>query len=78
MASWTNIKSELTLLAFNEGVWADTYIWVDNEGRKLDEHRCTMLVIFPEKPPYAYHQVNMYTWQNGTAKTGHFGTYNAR
>lgn len=66
---WTNIKNEMTLLAYNEGVWADTYIWVDANGNKLDEHRCTMLVMFPEKPPYAYHQVNMYTWKDGRAKT---------
>lgn len=69
---WTNIKNELTLLAFNEGVWADTYTWVDAEGNRLDQHRCTMLVIFPEQPPFAYHQVNMYTWRDGTAKTKDF------
>jgi hypothetical protein len=60
--SWTNIKKEMPLLAHNEGVWADTYRWLDAEANKVDEHRCTMLVMFPDKPPYAYHQVNMYTW----------------
>lgn len=70
--SWTNIKAEMTLLALNEGVWADTYTWVDAEGDRLDQHRCTMLVIFPEKPPFAYHQVNMYTWRDGKAKTKDF------
>lgn len=70
--SWTNIKREMTLLAFNEGVWADTYRWFDAEGNKLDEHRCTMLVAFPEQPPFAYHQTNMYTWADGRAKTKDF------
>ena len=70
--SWTNIKREMTLLAHNEGVWADTYRWLDAEGNKLDEHRCTMLVIFPEVPPFAYHQVNMYTWPDGRAATKEF------
>lgn len=70
--SWTNIRNEMTLLAHNEGVWADTYRWVDAEGRLLDEHRCTMLVKFPEQPPYAYHQVNMYTWKDGRAVTKDF------
>ncbi len=70
--SWTNIRNEMTLLAHNEGVWADTYRWFDAEGNKLDEHRCTMLVIFPEQPPYAYHQVNMYTWPDGRAVTKDF------
>lgn len=70
--SWTNIRNEMTLLAFNEGVWADTYRWFDAEGNKLDEHRCTMLVRFPETPPYAYHQVNMYTWADGRAVTKDF------
>jgi len=65
---WTNIKNEMTLLAFNEGVWADTYRWVDAEANLLEEHRCTMLVMFPEAPPYAYHQVNMYTWPDGQKK----------
>lgn len=70
--SWTNIRNEMTLLAFNEGVWADTYRWFDAEGNKIDEHRCTMLVIFPETPPYAYHQVNMYSWADGRAVTKDF------
>jgi len=70
--SWTNIKNEMTLLAHNEGVWADTYRWFDADGNKLDEHRCTMLVIFPDAPPYAYHQVNMYTWADGRAVTKDF------
>lgn len=69
---WTNIRNEMTLLAFNEGVWADTYRWFDADGNKLDEHRCTMLVKFPEAPPYAYHQVNMYTWPDGRAATKDF------
>lgn len=71
-SSWTNIKKEMALLALNEGVWADTYTWVDAEGNRLDQHRCTMLVIFPAHPPYAYHQVNMYTWADGRAKTKDF------
>jgi hypothetical protein len=70
--SWTNIRNEMTLLAFNEGAWADTYRWFDAEGNKVDEHRCTMLVRFPEAPPYAYHQVNMYTWADGRAVTKDF------
>jgi len=70
--SWTNIKNEMTLLAHNEGVWADTYRWFDADGNKLDEYRCTMLVIFPDAPPYAYHQVNMYTWADGRAVTKDF------
>lgn len=63
--SWTNIRREMPLLAFNEGVWADTYRWMDADGRITDEHRCTMLVAFPDSPPYAYHQTNMYSWQDG-------------
>jgi hypothetical protein len=55
--AWTNIKNEMTLLAHNEGVLADTYRWFDAESNKIDEHRCTMLVIFPDPPPYAYHQI---------------------
>jgi hypothetical protein len=70
--SWTNIKNEMPLLAHNEGVWADTYRWLDAEANKVDEHRCTMLVIFPDGPPYAYHQVNMYTWPDGRATTKEF------
>lgn len=70
--SWTNIKNEMTLLAFNEGVWADTYRWVDPVGALLNEHRCTMLVAFPDAPPYAYHQTNMYTWEDGKAVTKDF------
>jgi hypothetical protein len=70
--AWTNIKKEMPLLALNEGVWADTYRWVDPVGKLLNEHRCTMLVAFPEEPPYAYHQTNMYTWEDGRAKTKDF------
>ncbi|MEE4185432.1 MAG: DUF3598 domain-containing protein [Gammaproteobacteria bacterium] len=70
--AWSNIKQEMPLLALNEGVWADTYRWVDPEGTLLNEHRCTMLVTFPEQPPYAYHQTNMYTWADGRAATKDF------
>lgn len=70
--SWTNIKREMPLLAFNEGVWADTYRWLDSTGRQVDEHRCTMLVMFPADPPYAYRQVNMYTWADGRTVTKDF------
>lgn len=69
---FSRIKQEMPLLGSQEGVWADTYRWVDAEGRLIDEHRCTMLVTFPEEPPYAYRQTNMYTWPDGRAKTKDF------
>jgi hypothetical protein len=61
----STIKQDMPLLASHEGVWDGTYRHVDPEGKLVDVHRSRLLCRFPGQGEHAYHQTNIYTWDDG-------------
>jgi hypothetical protein len=61
----SSIKQEMPLLATNEGVWDGVYRHVGPDGETVDVHRSRLICRFPDAGPHAYHQTNIYTWENG-------------
>jgi hypothetical protein len=68
----SSIRSEMPVLARHEGEWAGTYIHEDTEGREIDRHGAHLRCGFPDDGPYAYYQINTYTWPDGRREEIHF------
>jgi hypothetical protein len=65
VAPTNDLRSEMPLLARNEGIWEGTYRYYDADGNKVDEHASKLICRFPDSGPYRYHQTNHYTWADG-------------
>lgn len=61
----SDIRREMPVLARHEGEWEGAYIHVDAENRELDRHRSHLSCQFPAEGPFAYRQINTYTWDDG-------------
>ena len=68
----SNIRIDMPVLARHEGRWDGEYIHTDMNGRVLDRHRAELSCQFPASGPYAYHQINVYTWDDGRREEIHF------
>jgi len=65
-----SLKTNLPLLARNEGVWEGQYRYYDAAGDKVDEHRSRLLCRIIEDRDY--HQTNLYRWADGRKETRDF------
>lgn len=68
----SNIRTEMPVLARHEGEWEGTYIHMDTDGREIDRHKAELQCRFPTEGPFAYHQINLYTWDDGKTEENHF------
>jgi hypothetical protein len=59
------IRESLPLLARHEGVWDGVYTYFDAQDREIDRHKSRLFCRIPDGGPYAYHQTNHYTWDDG-------------
>lgn len=66
------IREEMPVLARHEGSWDGEYIHVDAGNVEIDRHRAELSCSFPAEGPYAYYQVNVYTWPDGRREEHHF------
>ncbi|MEH2206355.1 MAG: DUF3598 family protein [Nostoc sp.] len=66
------MKTEMPLMARQEGEWSGSYTLVDTEGKILDKYTSHLSCKFIENPPYSYHQINRYKWPNGKQEEHHF------
>ena len=65
-----SLRSNLPLLARNEGVWEGYYRYYDAAGVQVDEHRSRLLCrIIDDRD---YHQTNLYRWADGRKETRDF------
>lgn len=60
-----NIREEMPLLSRHEGVWDGVYTYYNAAGVQIDQHRSRLFCRFLDSGPYAYHQTNHYTWDDG-------------
>ena len=67
-----DIRKGMPVLARHEGEWEGEYIHVDTDNNVLDRHRSRLQCLFPAEGPYAYHQINTYTWDDGREEVIHF------
>lgn len=63
------LKDDMALLARHEGVWEGTYRHYGADGKLKDEHRSRVICRFPDDGPNAYHQTNIYAWDDGRTLT---------
>jgi hypothetical protein len=61
----SGIREGMPVLARHEGEWEGEYIHVDTSNNVIDRHRSHLKCMFPASGPFAYHQVNTYTWPDG-------------
>lgn len=74
-----DIRSEMPVLARHEGEWEGVYIHVDPDNKEIDRHKAELQCRFPADGPYAYYQINTYTWPDGRREEIHFpATYRDR
>jgi hypothetical protein len=66
------IRTGMPLLARHEGDWEGEYIHVDTDNVEIDRHFSHLQCRFPDTGPYAYHQINTYTWADGRTEELHF------
>ncbi|MBN3944104.1 MAG: DUF3598 family protein [Nostoc sp.] len=66
------MKTEMPLMARQEGEWSGSYTLVDTEGKILDKYTSHLSCKFIENPPYSYYQINRYKWPNGKQEEHHF------
>ena len=59
------IREEMPVLVRHEGDWKGNYIYVDAEGRIVDQHDSHLTCSFPTEGEHPYHQINRYTWADG-------------
>ncbi len=59
------IRNEMPVLVRHEGDWKGTYIYVDAEGKIIDQHDSHLTCSFPADGPHPYYQINRYTWADG-------------
>lgn len=67
-----DIRQGMPVLARHEGEWEGQYIHVDLDNKELDRHRSHLQCLFPTEGPFAYHQINTYTWDDGRREEIHF------
>jgi hypothetical protein len=67
-----SIRTDMPVLARHEGEWEGEYIYVDMDGKELDRHKAQLSCAYPADGPYAYHQINRYTWADGRHQEIHF------
>lgn len=68
----SNMREEMPVLTRHAGEWKGTYTLVDTTGKVLDQHQSYLICQFPENSPYAYYQINRYTWDNGKQEEHQF------
>jgi len=68
----SDIRNGMPVLVRHEGVWVGDYVHIDVAGQILDHHRSEVRCQFPESGPYAYYQVNVYSWSDGRSEEIHF------
>lgn len=68
----SNIREEMPVIARHEGDWVGTYTLVDATGKFIDKHQSHLTCQFPENAPYAYYQINRYTWDDGKQEEHRF------
>ena len=68
----SDIRTAMPVLARHEGAWEGVYIHMDTDGREIDRHKAALQCRFPADGPFAYHQVNTYTWDDGRVEESHF------
>lgn len=68
----TGIRQGMPVLARHEGAWEGEYIHVDTHNVVIDRHKSHLQCVFPASGPYAYHQINTYTWPDGRREEIHF------
>ena len=68
----SEIKIAMPILARHEGIWEGWYRYYDAGGTKIDEHRSRLICRFPDDGPFAYHQTNVYQWEDGRHETRDF------
>lgn len=74
-----SIREGMPVLARHEGRWEGEYIHVDAQNVVIDRHRAELSCAFPTEGPFAYSQVNVYTWPDGRREEHHFpATYKDR
>jgi hypothetical protein len=74
-----SIRAEMPVLARHEGEWRGEYIHVDANNTEVDRHASYLKCSFPTDGPYAYYQINTYTWPDGRTEELHFpATYRDR
>lgn len=66
------IRTDMPILAANEGVWEGWYRYYDADGNQIDAHRSQLICRFPKGGRYPYHQSNIYTWEDGRTETRDF------
>lgn len=68
-AKQNRMRSWLEYEVKSQGVWEGVYRHIDPEGQIIDQHRSRLITHFPEAGPYPFHQVNIYTWDDGRTVT---------
>lgn len=61
----TDLRTDMPILARQEGVWDGHYRYYDTQGNKIDEHASRLICRIPASGPHDYHQTNHYTWPDG-------------
>jgi hypothetical protein len=67
-----SIRLAMPVLLRHLGEWEGEYIHVDTDNRVIDRHRSHLQCTFPEDGPFAYYQINTYTWDDGRREEIHF------
>ena len=68
----TDLRKLMPVLARHEGEWEGEYIHVDPDNTVIDRHKANLSCRFPTEGPYAYYQINTYTWPDGRREEIHF------
>lgn len=73
-----DIRKGMPVLARHAGEWVGVYTHVDTDNNLIDQHKSHLYCTFPDDGPHAYHQTNVYTWDDGRQETHVFpATYRA-
>lgn len=67
-----DLREEMPVLARHEGKWKGEYVDVGADGEPLDRFEAHLSCQFPDEGTYDYHQVNRYTWPDGTEEVHEF------
>ena len=61
----TDLRSEMPILARNEGVWDGTYAYFNAQDELIDKHKSRLICRITGDEDVPYHQTNHYTWDDG-------------
>ena len=68
----SDLRTDMPILASNEGVWVGWYRYYDIDGQQIDAHRSKLICRFTDGADIPYHQTNIYEWEDGKSEIREF------